>query len=127
MLTLLQRESLNSVRLSTGFKRRWRFRGADPPARRCIAPAYYWDFKSLLTPIKPPDGDGYCFDIGCPQFVINKMIKVGRSPRGIGCFEQDFLVVAGDSKLNVDIVVLATKYHSMRTSPRKILGEKVGD
>lgn len=50
-----------------------------------------------------------------------------QSPDGIKEFERDGLVLADGRKLVADTVVLATGYDNMRTSLRKILGDKVAD
>ena len=70
-------------------------------------------------------GGGYYIDVGASQLIIDGKIKVVQSPDGIKGFEPDTLVLADGRKLDADIVVLATGYDNMRTSVRKIFGDKV--
>ncbi|GME36805.1 Flavin-containing monooxygenase-like protein [Neofusicoccum parvum] len=72
-------------------------------------------------------GGGYYIDVGGSQLIIGGKIKVVQSPDGIKGFEPDALVLADGRKLPADIVVLATGYDNMRTSLRKIMGDKVAD
>lgn len=72
-------------------------------------------------------GGGYYIDVGGSQLIIDGKIKVKRSPDGIKGFEPNALVLADGTKLEADIVVLATGYDNMVTSARKILGDKVAD
>ena len=70
-------------------------------------------------------GDEYHIDVECSQLIIDDKINVVQSPGGIDRFEKHALVLADGRKLDADIVVLATGYDNMRTSVRKILGDKV--
>lgn len=72
-------------------------------------------------------GGGYYIDVGCSQLIIDGKIKLQQSPDGIKGFEHHALVLADDTKLEADIVVLATGYDNMVTSARKIFGDKVAD
>lgn len=72
-------------------------------------------------------GGGYYIDVGCSQLIIDGKIKVHQSPDGISGFTPDSLVLKDGTPLNADIVVLATGYDNMRTSLRKIMGDKVAD
>lgn len=72
-------------------------------------------------------GGGYYIDCGCTKHIINGDIKVHRSPNGIKRFMPHELVLADGKKLEADIVVLATGYDNMRTTVRKVLGDKVAD
>ncbi|KAK4690947.1 hypothetical protein P7C71_g5949, partial [Lecanoromycetidae sp. Uapishka_2] len=72
-------------------------------------------------------GGGYYIDVGASQLIIDGKIKLQQSPDGIKCFEPDALVLADGTKIEADIVVLATGYDNMVTSARKILGDKVAD
>lgn len=72
-------------------------------------------------------GGGYYIDVGCSQLIIDGKIKVQQSPNGISHFEPDGLVLADGTKLEADIVVLATGYDNMRTSARKIFGDTIAD
>ena len=72
-------------------------------------------------------GGGYYVDVGCSQLIIDGKIKVQQSPEGIKGFEPHALVLADGTKLEADIVVLATGYDNMVTSARKIFGDKVAE
>ena len=50
-----------------------------------------------------------------------------RSPEGIARFTMTGLVLKDGGSLDADIVVLATGYDNMRTTVRKVLGNKVAD
>ena len=70
---------------------------------------------------------GYYIDVGCSQLIIDGSIKVQQSLGGIKEFDVDGLVLADGTKLQADVVVLATGYDNMRTTARKIMGDKVAD
>src|ERR1700710_518432 len=70
-------------------------------------------------------GGGYYIDVGCSQLIIDGKIKVKHSPQGITRFGPHELVLADGETLDADIVVLATGYDNMRTTVRKVLGDKV--
>ena len=70
-------------------------------------------------------GGGHYIDVGCSQLTVDGKINVVQSPGGIDGFEKHALVLADGRKLDADVVVLATGYDNMRTSVRKILGDKV--
>lgn len=72
-------------------------------------------------------GGGYYIDVGASQLIIDGKIKLQQSPDGINGFEPKALVLADGTKMEADIVVLATGYDNMVTSARKILGDKVAD
>ena len=72
-------------------------------------------------------GGGYYIDIGGSQLIIDGKIKVVQSEGGIKGFETDGLILADGRKLPADVVVLATGYDNMRTTLRKIMGDKVAD
>ncbi|KAJ5826371.1 flavin-binding protein [Penicillium riverlandense] len=72
-------------------------------------------------------GGGYYIDVGCSQLIIDGKIKVHQSPDGISGFTPDSLVLKDGTHLNADIVVLATGYDNMRTTLRKVMGDKVAD
>lgn len=72
-------------------------------------------------------GGGYYIDVGCSQLIIDGKIKLKQSPDGIQGFEPHALVLADGTKLDADVVVLATGFDNMVTSARKILGGKVAD
>jgi cation diffusion facilitator CzcD-associated flavoprotein CzcO len=70
-------------------------------------------------------GGGYYIDVGCSKLIVDGRIKIVQSPKGIKEFEKDKLVLADGTKLDADVVVLATGYDNMRTSLRKALGDEV--
>lgn len=72
-------------------------------------------------------GGGYYIDVGCSKLIIEKKIQIRQSPDGISGFKENALVLADGSALDADVVVLATGYDNMRTSARKIMGDKVAD
>ncbi|KAJ3503936.1 hypothetical protein NM208_g16413 [Fusarium decemcellulare] len=70
---------------------------------------------------------GYTIDVGATQLIVDGKIKVVQSPGGIKGFSEKGLVLDDDRELEADIVVLAIGYDNMRTTLRKILGDKVAD
>jgi hypothetical protein len=72
-------------------------------------------------------GGGYYIDVGCSQLIIDGKIKVKHNPGGIHGFGNHELHLADGDSLPADIVVLATGYDNMRTTVRKVLGDKVAD
>lgn len=72
-------------------------------------------------------GGGYYIDVGCSQLIAEGKIKVQKSADGIKGFTPRALVLADGKELDADIVVLATGYDNMRTTVRKVLGDKVAD
>lgn len=61
--------------------------------------------------------------------IVDGKIKVKQSDEGIEQFDSDGLVLADGkrTKLAADIVVLATGYDNMKSTARKIMGDKVAD
>jgi hypothetical protein len=72
-------------------------------------------------------GGGYYIDVGCSQLIIDGKIKVKHSPDGINGFGNRELLLANGDSIPADVVVLATGYDNMRTTVRKVLGDKVAD
>ncbi|KAE9367489.1 putative flavin-containing monooxygenase YUCCA3 [Stipitochalara longipes BDJ] len=72
-------------------------------------------------------GGGYYIDVGCSQLIIDGKIAVKQSPDGISHFEKNALVLADGTRLEANVVVLATGYDNMRTSARKVFGDVVAD
>jgi len=72
-------------------------------------------------------GGGYYLDIGCSQLIIDGKIQVRQSPSGIASFRPEGLVLGDGGDLEADIVVLATGYDNMRTSVRKLIGDRIAD
>lgn len=79
-------------------------------------------WKKYLT-----KGGGYYIDIGCSKLIIDGKIKIHHSPNGIKGFGKKELMLADDTALPADIVVLATGYDNMRTTVRKVLGDEIAD
>ena len=71
-------------------------------------------------------GGGYYLDVGASQLIIDGKIKVKQGQQ-IDHFEPDGIVFADGDKRQADIVVLATGYLNMKTTARKIFGDKVAD
>jgi hypothetical protein len=72
-------------------------------------------------------GGGYYIDVGCSKLIIDGKIKVIHNPGGINGFADRELLLANGDSLPADVVVLATGYDSMRTTVRKVLGDKIAD
>lgn len=72
-------------------------------------------------------GGGYYIDVGASKHIIDGNIKVHKSPEGIKGFKSHELELADGKKLDADFVVLATGFDNMRTTVRKVLGDKVAD
>lgn len=72
-------------------------------------------------------GGGYYIDVGCSPLIIDGKIKIKHSPDGISGFDERGLILKDGSKLDADIVVLATGYDNMRTTVRKVLGDRIAD
>ncbi|KAF4627591.1 hypothetical protein G7Y89_g10565 [Cudoniella acicularis] len=72
-------------------------------------------------------GGGYYINVGCSQLIIDGKIAIKQSPDGISHFESDALVLADGTRLEADIVVLATGFDNMRTTARKIFGDTIAD
>ena len=72
-------------------------------------------------------GGGYYIDTGCSQLIIDGNIKVVQSPGGIQGFNESEVLLSDGKVLQADIVVLATGYDNMRTTVRKVMGDRVAD
>ncbi|GIK04438.1 hypothetical protein Aspvir_008521 [Aspergillus viridinutans] len=72
-------------------------------------------------------GGGYYIDVGCSQLIADGKVKIKRSPEGIAGFNDRGLLLKDGSALDAEIVVLATGYDNMRTTVRKVLGDRVAD
>ncbi|KAF4126256.1 putative flavoprotein CzcO associated with the cation diffusion facilitator CzcD [Geosmithia morbida] len=70
-------------------------------------------------------GGGYYVDVGCSKLIIEKKIKIHQSPGGISGFTRDALILKDGTRLEADVVVLATGYDNMKTTARKVMGDKV--
>lgn len=72
-------------------------------------------------------GGGYYIDVGASQLIADGKIKVKRDEGGVKSFNRDSVVLAGGEKVKADIVVLATGFENMRTTARKLVGDRVAD
>merc|ERR1711969_423672 len=72
-------------------------------------------------------GGGYYIDTGCSQLIIDGKIKVVQSLGGIQGFNEDEVLLSDGKTLQADIVVLATGYDNMRTTVRKVMGDRVAE
>jgi cation diffusion facilitator CzcD-associated flavoprotein CzcO len=72
-------------------------------------------------------GGGYYIDVGASQLIIDGKIKIQQSPKGIQGFDAHNLILADGTKVEADIVVLATGYDNMRTSLQKAMGKEVSE
>lgn len=72
-------------------------------------------------------GGGYYIDVGCSKIIADGHIKVEQSINGIDGFTKESLQLASGKDIPADIVVLATGYDNMRTTLRKVFGDKVAD
>jgi cation diffusion facilitator CzcD-associated flavoprotein CzcO len=71
-------------------------------------------------------GGGYYIDVGCSELIGDKKIRVKQGLE-ISKIVQDGLVFEDNSKLEADVIVLATGYKNMRETARKIFGDKLAD
>jgi cation diffusion facilitator CzcD-associated flavoprotein CzcO len=71
-------------------------------------------------------GGGYYIDVGCSKLIGDGHIKI---KQGVEVEEivSDGIVFQDGSKLEADVVVLATGYVNMRETARKVFGDGVGD
>lgn len=72
-------------------------------------------------------GGGYYIDVGASRLVIDGKIKVVQSPQGIQGYDESNIILGDGRKLPADLVVLATGFENMRTTARKVLGDKIAD
>ncbi|CEO58975.1 hypothetical protein PMG11_03667 [Penicillium brasilianum] len=103
-----EKETLNGLRRA-GFQLDFGPDGAG------IARAYY------------TRGGGYYIDVGCSSLIIDGKIKMKHCPQGITGFGPHGLKLADGTDLPADVVILATGYDNMRTTVRKVLGDKIAD
>ncbi|KAH7022119.1 hypothetical protein EDB80DRAFT_744724 [Ilyonectria destructans] len=86
-----------------------------------------WPDKSGILRKYLTRGGRYYIDVGCSQLIIDGKVKSHHSPAGVKSFDGNGLVLVAGSKLEADIVVLATGYDGMMSTARKLFGDKVGD
>ncbi|VUC23948.1 unnamed protein product [Clonostachys rosea] len=83
--------------------------------------------NSGVTRLYLRKGGGCSIDVGCTKLIIDGKIKMHQSVDGIREFDEAGLVLADGQRLDADMVVLATGYDNMRTTARKIMGDKIAD
>jgi hypothetical protein len=71
-------------------------------------------------------GGGYYIDVGCSKLIGDGKIKV-KQGKEITEIVEDGLVFEDGSKLNADVIVLATGYNNMRETARNLLGNELAD
>ncbi|BFZ59121.1 hypothetical protein YB2330_000123 [Saitoella coloradoensis] len=71
-------------------------------------------------------GGGYYLDVGASNLIAEGKIKVKQGVE-IERFDEKGIIFKDGSRLDADIVVLATGYQNMRTTARRLLGDKVAD
>ena len=67
---------------------------------------------------------GYYINVGCSELIADGKVKIKSSPDGIKSFTPKGLLLADDSEVEADIIVLATGYETMRSTARHILDER---
>ena len=76
--------------------------------------------KYLLT------GGGYYIDVGCSKLIIDGKIKI-KQGKEITKIVEDGVIFEDGSKVEADVIVLATGFNNMRQTARKIFGDEVAD
>lgn len=71
-------------------------------------------------------GGGYYIDVGCSKLIGDGKIKV-KQGKEITEIAEDGLIFEDGSKLEADVIVLATGYDNMRETARKIFGDQLAD
>ncbi|KAL4996707.1 hypothetical protein BDV10DRAFT_171721 [Aspergillus recurvatus] len=72
-------------------------------------------------------GGGYYIDFGCSQLIIEGKIQVKQCTEGLAGFDERHLLLGDGSRIEADIVVLATGYHGPLEAVRKVLGPEVAN
>ncbi|KAJ0426822.1 hypothetical protein BJY00DRAFT_320451 [Aspergillus carlsbadensis] len=72
-------------------------------------------------------GGGYYIDFGCSQLIIDGKIQVKQCAEGVAGFDERHVLLGDGTRLEADIVVLATGYHGALESVRRVLGSDVAD
>lgn len=72
------------------------------------------------------NGGGYYIDVGCSQMITDGKIKI-KQGKEIAKIVEDGIVFQDGSKLEADVIVLATGYDNMRETARKIFGDQLAD
>ena len=71
-------------------------------------------------------GGGYYIDVGCSKLIGDGKIKI-KQGKQISKIVEDGIVFEDGSKLEADLIVLATGYDNMRQTARKIFGDELAD
>ena len=71
-------------------------------------------------------GGGYYIDVGCSRMIADGKIKI-KQGKEISKIVEDGVLFADGSKLEADVIVLATGYDNMRETARKVFGDKLAD
>jgi cation diffusion facilitator CzcD-associated flavoprotein CzcO len=71
-------------------------------------------------------GGGYYIDVGCSRLIADGKIKVRQGEEIAGIVEDGIMFEDG-SKLDADVIVLATGYDNMQETARKLFGDTLGD
>ena len=71
-------------------------------------------------------GGGYYIDVGCSRLIGDGKIKV-KQGKEITEIVEDGLIFDDGSKLEADVIVLATGYDNMKETARKIFGDELAD
>ncbi|OZJ03213.1 hypothetical protein BZG36_04538 [Bifiguratus adelaidae] len=87
---------------------------------------HYGDDGSGLLMLYFRRGGGYYLDVGASQLIIDGKIKM-KQGQEINHFDENGIVFADGSRLDADIVVLATGYKNMRETARRIFGDEVAN
>jgi putative flavoprotein involved in K+ transport len=70
-------------------------------------------------------GSGYYIDVGASQLIIDGEIKLAKGQ--VDHFEEDAVVLADGTRLEADLVVMATGYGSMNGWAADLIGQEVAD
>jgi cation diffusion facilitator CzcD-associated flavoprotein CzcO len=71
-------------------------------------------------------GGGYYIDVGCSQLICDGKIKV-KQGKQVQRIVEDGLILEDGTKLDADLIVLATGYLGMKEAARQIFGDEIGD
>ena len=71
-------------------------------------------------------GGGYYIDVGCSKLIGDGKIKI-KQGKEISKIVEDGIIFEDGSKLEAELIVLATGYDNMRQTARKIFGDELAD
>ncbi|KDQ16814.1 hypothetical protein BOTBODRAFT_30708 [Botryobasidium botryosum FD-172 SS1] len=77
-----------------------------------------------LLPKYVTRGGGYYIDVGGANLIVEGKVKV-KQGKEVDYFEEDGVVFEDGSKLEADVIVLATGYKGMKSTVANLLGEEV--